>query len=170
MSNIGIKGLSTEYVLQGLEHILDHDPTQIGLFDVDWLALQENFSVNQRTSLFRNIYSNDAVVSYLDRKLHFVNKLNVLDSLAVTDYICELLWNELSKVLKMQSENIDIHIGIDSLGISSLLAFEFVANIEAKTGFRLSPVEILSGASVRQLAHTIESIIDSGFVENIHKA
>jgi acyl transferase domain-containing protein/acyl carrier protein len=161
LNNIGVRGLATAQLFNGLEQILEHNPIQIGFFDIDWLALQENFSVNQRTALFRHIYNDDTASSYTGRKRRFTEMLGKMDDPGATNYICELLKSELSLVLKMQSERIDINTGIDTLGIDSLLVLEFITNIETKTGFRLSPIEVLSGPSLKQLARTIENIVGS---------
>ena len=74
-----------------------------------------------------------------------------------------------AKVMKMNPDSINPDVGINFMGVDSLISVEVGRAIKTSLGVDLSIMELLNGPSLKQLSEIILSRIEShlvGVVEN----
>lgn len=156
----GVNGLSTRQVLSGLDAIMRRQPIQVGLFDIDWVRFQESPLLQGGSSILDRIYSRNLTgESGAKKRRVFSARLKGLGKNGVRQVFENLLVSELSKVLKVGRNEVDVRQKIDVLGIDSLMAVEVVARIMDESGFQVPVIEVLAGPSIQELAGTIEGFV-----------
>jgi len=63
-----------------------------------------------------------------------------------------ILCEPISKVLRFPADKVDIHQGLDKLGIDSLMALELSLAFKAEYGITISAEDIIRQSSIAQLS------------------
>jgi len=167
LKNAGLKAFSTEDALTALKIIMEQKPIQIGLFDIDWKSWSKVAPKSAASSRFRKLTKiDDTNITTLEKKKKLIKTLSDLTLKEKQKNVEQSLAQELAKILGLLPEKIDRSRGINLLGIDSIMAVEFVRAIYNCTEVEISPVEILGGPSISQLAVSLLKKIDLYPTEN----
>lgn len=150
----GIQGLLTADVLQALGYIINSDPTQIGLFKVDWAVWAQQSPKSAASSRFNNLVQKArarqdvppalaALLSELEHQEHYFARL------------MEILSGELAQIVKVPLSEIKQDRSISDLGIDSIMSVELSRGLRSKYGLEVTSMELLNGPSLDQLTEQL---------------
>jgi len=150
----GIYGFTNKQVLTGIGEILNRNPIQIGLFDINWYQWAQENPKCAQSSRFRSLAANSkpenqfpaALKKLLDRLVAHENQ---------ESFVEEQLTALLAKVVRIPAERIKKDRSISELGIDSLMSTEYSYLLRSELGVEVSLMEILNGPSLEQLSKTV---------------
>jgi acyl transferase domain-containing protein/NADPH:quinone reductase-like Zn-dependent oxidoreductase/NAD(P)-dependent dehydrogenase (short-subunit alcohol dehydrogenase family)/acyl carrier protein len=161
LASTGIRAFTTEEALQALHFIMRQKPVQIGLFDVDWELYAQTLPKSAASSRFKTLTKTREEVNRISPKqLEIMNRLTDKPAKEKQDLVEQILSEELGKILGLTPERIDLHRGINFLGVDSIMVLEFVRAIYKRIEFEFSPMELLRGPTISQLAISLLKKID----------
>ncbi len=157
----GINGFTNKQVMQCIDFLIKEKPTQIGFFDLNWGVISKSFG-KSGVALFSEVDKMDSQEEEALTEIQISNRdtLLSLDPNAQHDFIVTRLQQQLGKILKIPTTNINPDKGINLLGVDSILTIEFMGMIKESLAVELPPIEFLTGPSVRQLS---TKIIENSF-------
>jgi acyl transferase domain-containing protein/NADPH:quinone reductase-like Zn-dependent oxidoreductase/acyl carrier protein len=161
LEGTGVKGMTTQDVLRALELVIEKNPVQIGIYDIDWQKWADAYPRSRSSSRFQTLIKNITPDNKINEKQSFIRQLLDLDKTRRLQILENFVLDELSRVLKLDPGKIDINRGLNSLGIDSIMVAELVRALNTNFGLDISPVLFLSGPNVRQVAALIEGKISS---------
>jgi len=151
MERMGINAFPVDRALAGLNRILESDPIQVGIIDMDWSQwgqIQQSLSMSPRFHQLAAAQSNGHVDDEVTRLLSVLAKLDVVDQLNILE---NLIAKQVSRVLRIPLDKLDIHQPLLDMGMDSLTGFELLTVIRTVLGVEISPMELMRGVSVNQL-------------------
>ncbi|MBU1862271.1 MAG: type I polyketide synthase [Candidatus Omnitrophica bacterium] len=152
----GIKTLTVQKVLKALELIIEHDVTQIGLFDIDWARWARVYYKRPAFSRFQQLVEDSTHDGHAsERSREVLHLLALLGEHERYEKMVSLLSDELAKILWSSAANIDIHQSISNIGVDSLMVLELKGVIETGLGLEISAMELLNGPTVAQIAQML---------------
>jgi acyl transferase domain-containing protein/NADPH:quinone reductase-like Zn-dependent oxidoreductase/acyl carrier protein len=162
----GINGFTTQQALHALGMVMESDPVQIGMFDVDWVRWSSVNTTAAQGSRFKKLVGDEGGADGGNAALTELAKdLSVLSDPERRVYMENATAEELARVLKLSVEKVDKSRGINFLGIDSLMAVELGRAIQARFGVEVSTMELLSGPTAIQLAALLlEKVLATGAV------
>jgi acyl transferase domain-containing protein/NAD(P)-dependent dehydrogenase (short-subunit alcohol dehydrogenase family)/acyl carrier protein len=162
----GIIGFSTQQALDALGVVMEHNPVQLGMFDVDWVRWASVNTTAAQGSRFKALAGSEGAGEGGNAALNALAKdLSVLSDPERRMYMEQATAEELARVLKLSVEKVDKSRGINFLGIDSLMAVELGRAIQARFGVEVSTMELLSGPTAIQLAALLlEKAIATGAI------
>lgn len=163
LESFGTLGLTNQQFFEGLEYILKAKPTQIGFFNLDWETFSNNAGDSTRF-LFEDILKveKQSKKGFSEEQLSVLEDLSEMESSDQHVYVSEQLIKEVSSTLKIKQDKVDPDVGVNFLGVDSILAIELIKRIKNKFIVEIIPIEFLSGPSVNELSGTI--------LERLHKS
>ncbi len=150
-ANAGFSGIKPIQVGEFLQFAYQTSPAQIAYFDLDWKKWSAILPTDWIPPIYEDIM-NDAKGGNSDALLQTRASIKDLDEEAQQDFFKELVRNELSALLKIPAEKIEMHTRIVDIGVNSLMAVEFSGSMGEKYGLMMPILDIMSGATVEQVA------------------
>jgi acyl transferase domain-containing protein/NADPH:quinone reductase-like Zn-dependent oxidoreductase/acyl carrier protein len=157
----GIKGLTTQDALKAMEWVIKQKPVQIGIFAVDWKRWAETTPRSMSSSRVQTLADEAVSGKKTDKEKGLIHHLLNLEKKPRQQFIEKIVVDELSRVLKLEPEKIELNRGINFLGIDSIMAAELIRSLINRFGLEISPVAFLSGPTVRQVATLIADKISN---------
>jgi malonyl CoA-acyl carrier protein transacylase len=160
LKSAGITGFTNQQALQALERVLEQNPVQIALFDVDWQQWSQANPTGAKSSLFKDLTG--SVQSRKETAKHqaLLEQLLVLEPDERQAKMEWLLREQLAKVLILPADKIDVYENINKLGVDSLMIVELTHLIKTELGAEISTTELINEPSTAQLANLLlEKII-----------
>ncbi|MDR7090940.1 type I polyketide synthase [Cellvibrio fibrivorans] len=150
----GIQGLLTADVLRALGYIMNNEPAQIGLFNVDWAVWAQQSPKSAASSRFSSLVQKArarqdippalaALLSELEHQEQYFARL------------LEILSGELAQIVKVPLSEIKQDRSISDLGIDSIMSVELSRGLRSKYGLEVTSMELLSGPSLDQLTEQL---------------
>ncbi len=149
----GIRGFSTSEVLQALEEVIERNPIQIGLFDIDWQQWRKSNPSSMKSSRFKQFTHADD--QERDQKQLLIAELSALSPDERLTFVATRVRERLAKVLQLPATKIDFHQSSNQLGIDSLMALELKHELDLEFGVEIPTMQILKGATVAQIARLL---------------
>jgi hypothetical protein len=160
LESSGIKGISNAQALQGIGWVLEHQPIQVGLFDMDWVSFAQTSSKQMISSRYRNLRQAGDFLDETGEKLkELAEKLDSLQEKDRLPYLESIFVGGLSKALKLPPDSINRNVAITSLGANSLSISTITRTIKQKTGLELQVMQLVSGPTVVQAAKIMLDLI-----------
>jgi acyl transferase domain-containing protein/NAD(P)-dependent dehydrogenase (short-subunit alcohol dehydrogenase family)/acyl carrier protein len=150
----GIRGFTTQEVLRGLRDILHNNPTQIGLFRVDWARWAQESPKSAASSRFIDIVRNAKANQDMSPALASLLKL-LAEQENYYSQLKEILSVELAHIVRIPVDDIKSDHSIRDLGIDSIMSVELSRALRTKYGLEVASMELLSGPSVDRLAENL---------------
>lgn len=165
----GIYGFTTQQALNGLDIVIENNPTQVGMFDVDWSRWSAINPKSAQSTRFKALAESKGGGAG-DKTSELAAELSVLSENERQAYMENATAEELASVLKLSVEKIDKSRGINFLGVDSLIAVELGRAIQVRFGLEVSTMELLSGPNVTQLAAgLLEKLAAKGLLSNLEE-
>lgn len=117
----GVHGISRDKVLEEIARITQAQPTQVGLFDVDWDAWSRVFTIGRNSSRFKGLIRSDEDRdgAGLEAKQ---SEFAGLVGQPLRDAIRNSLTQIVASLLRLSPERVDPRSAITDLGMDSLVA------------------------------------------------
>ncbi|WP_251978350.1 type I polyketide synthase [Salinicola avicenniae] len=142
MQRLGGSTLDAAEALQVLEQAITHGAATVGVMELAWHALSR-FLPTAASGRYRELARLARGKETHDGEKDFRQQLAGLDADAMQARIVALLRRELSRILMLEEERIDLHRPVYDMGFDSLMGVELVTALESKLGIQI-PVMILS--------------------------
>ncbi|MEH6473470.1 MAG: type I polyketide synthase [Halopseudomonas sp.] len=142
---MGGDALSSAVALDALEQMILANSTTLGVMELEWSALQR-FLPTADSPKFREIaLAADEADSGDDSLLDIEQMLAELSDAELSETVSEMLAHELSRILLIPADKIDLNRSVYDIGLDSLMGVELMVAIEARFGVNI-PVMVLSEA------------------------
>lgn len=155
LNNIGIRGISTDQALEALEKLLDENPIQMGVFNIDWEQWAMAYPHGADSSRYSALIESD-LAGYNSQKTEkykcMVEELSNLGSGERQKRFETLISEQLVTVMHIPADKIDHHQSFKNLGIDSLMTLEIRLAFKSNLGIEISSVDLLTESSISQLA------------------
>jgi NADP-dependent 3-hydroxy acid dehydrogenase YdfG/acyl carrier protein len=154
----GITGFTTEQALLALERVREINPAQIGVFSVNWNQWSSTNPTAAKSSRFQGLvetYAFDQNGEGTAKKTALIEELTVLEQAAKQHHMESILCEQIANVLRFPADKINIHQGIDKLGIDSLMALELALAFKTEWGITISVEDLIKQSSIAQLSTQI---------------
>jgi acyl carrier protein len=155
LSAAGVRPMPVEHALYALGQLLQLNPPQAGVFQVDWQRWRATHPTGASAALFAPLLAESAqTADSADLAPHqqLLHRLVVLEPQERLEYMQALLADELARVLQLPVAQIDYQHNIMHLGVDSLMAVELQTALQGKFALQLSAMELIRGLSIAQLA------------------
>ena len=165
LENIGTLGLTNEMFFTGLKSILEDKPTQVGFFNLDWETFSQNTGDSSKF-LFGNIFATEGGINngLTEEQELFLENLTGVGASEQIKFVADGLIEEICAILKIRKEKVDTGVGVNFLGVDSILAAELIINIKKKFIVEILPIEFLSGPSIDELSRIVLGRLQKQFL------
>jgi len=158
--NAGFKGIKPSDVNRFLKFIHQTSPPQIGYFHLDWSKWVAVLAIDSIPPFFENLMS-DARGIGSDALMATLEKIIELSEDEKREFFLDIVKKELSLLLKISYDTISNHTRIIDIGVNSLMAVELAGIMGEKYGCVMPILDIMSGATVEQVALIIFRLIET---------
>jgi len=163
MSDQGIDSFSPSAGVDVLEKLVSRNPVQAVAMAIDWNQWFRNFDEARRKPLLARL----AAELEANSETEPGHKLTVIDSILDAENADEArqsllsyLRQEVRKVLRISDDRLDSGVGLNRLGLDSLMAVELRNRIEFDLSLPIPVVQLLRGPSLIELAELLYSEIE----------
>ena len=152
-ARVGGKALTAEKALCELERLLDSDVGTVAVASLDWRSLRRMLPAARST---RFSALGPAAGDEISQGGEDIRELIAgLSDPEAQETVAKLLAEQVSKVLRLPAEKLDLDASIYDLGMDSLMAVELHMGIEDQFNIHVPVVTVTEGASVLQIAARI---------------
>lgn len=155
----GIRSIAISGAMDGLEMILEEQPAQIALLDLDWRKWSSMNPGAAQSPMFAHLVeeakSSNRQGPKLSKREELVYKLAVLAPEERPGYLESAIAHELAKILQLPAAKIAVGQNILNLGIDSLMIVELRSALQGEFGLELSAMDLMRGLSVAQMANLL---------------
>ena len=156
---MGGQALSSAHALEQLEQAILHNRNNEGVLELDFAALAK-FLPNAQSPRFSELARLGTQREQNDQGTEDIPRLlNELDDAALAMVFMEMVKHELSQILRIAPDKIDVSKSIYDMGLDSLMGVELVVALEARFGVRLSVMAISENPSIEKLTHRLIDIL-----------
>jgi NAD(P)-dependent dehydrogenase (short-subunit alcohol dehydrogenase family)/acyl carrier protein len=155
LERMGLRALPPGQALAGMKQVMERNPTQIGLIDLDWPRWGQNQQTLAQSPRFRDLIATSDHEDADNRMSHILSVLGRLDETARIQTLQNLVARQVAGVLRLPLSRLDIHQPLLDMGMDSLTGFELLTIIRTALGVEISPMELMRGVSVAQLARSL---------------
>ena len=155
----GLIEIRPELGLQALELILRRNPAQIAAMPTDWAKWCQIYPRGREKPLFGDLLEEiDAPAFHAGHAESDREWLAILSSGEPRERaqrIQAYLQGIVARVMRLDEADLDVEAPLNTLGLDSIMAMEIRNRVEGECKASVSIVELLQGASVRQLAERV---------------
>lgn len=158
LSTQGIIPLDTETVLKSFDLILALNLPQIGVLNVNWVQLQQQFLSNRQVSFLENVLpqaqinTNSVHSSSLNSDALFESLLS-LQLPEKEAYLTNYLQTSLAKILQIPSNQLSLEDSLLDSGMDSLMVMEAISQLKSDLKLMLYPREFYERPKINLLAN-----------------
>ncbi|MEK6250310.1 MAG: beta-ketoacyl reductase, partial [Planctomycetales bacterium] len=166
----GMVSFSPQQGLAALQHLLEIGAVQTAVMPADWPEWWRYHPRAAQSSLFADLVQlemdevgdQEQVLESADEEPGITREI-VLQAPAANraQIIEEYLSNQLSRVLRIPAEELDIQQPLNNLGIDSLMAVELRNHVQANLGVIIPVAQLMQDPSISQLATVLLNDISS---------
>ncbi|MCP4405599.1 MAG: acyl carrier protein [bacterium] len=139
--------------MTALERVLEENPVQVGLFDVDWAQWATLNSKAAASSRFRQLIGESGSVSgHSKKQQNFLRQLGKLEPSERIMFAAGAIRDRLAKVFRIPASKIDFDRRLNAFGLDSLMALEIQNALKEHFGLGMTMVELLKGPSIMAIA------------------
>jgi acyl transferase domain-containing protein/acyl carrier protein len=158
LASAGIRSLTMTQALGAIESVLERNPVQIGVFDVDWQKWATAAPQLAALPIFKQVIAtraNGREGHALTPGMRLRCKLALLENNERQDYLKSILAEALAQVLQLPASQIGPEDQIAHLGMDSLMTVELRNSLQGKYGIEISTVGLMKGGTISYLASQI---------------
>jgi NADPH:quinone reductase-like Zn-dependent oxidoreductase/acyl carrier protein len=158
LASAGIRSLPIAQAVAAIGGVLEQNPVQIGVFDLDWQKWASVASHLAALSIYREVIAARAKSTgalALTPAMRLRCKMALLDHHERQGYLQSILAEALAQVLQLPVSQIGTEDQIAHLGLDSLMTVELRNSLQGKYGLEISTVGLLKGGSIGYLAGQI---------------
>jgi len=149
--HMGIGSFSPDEAMQMLGKALSVPDAQMGLMNMNWQAFGQANSSSGFVLRYEDLLDPEWLTGE-NALQSFYDELKSYKGLEKTEHLVSLLIQEIAKIMRLPTDNIDTDMPLGQYGLDSLMAVEIQAMVEKQTGARLSMLEFMQDNSIDLLA------------------
>ena len=149
----GVRSLSSRAVGETLDRLLRADVPQIAVMNVDWQEWRASTPVVAKMPGFSRL--NGAEVETIETQDLTRKQVLAMPPAERVTILADYLRDQAAGVLRLASAKIDLDAPLVALGIDSLMGIELKSRLERKLGVTIPLLQLIKGASLSELAHTL---------------
>ena len=169
-NRLAVRPLSARQALRYLEQILVRDCANWIAADVNWRKLASTSPALVRSPRFGLLVGDETGAPSAEAVEDVRARLLALSPDEVRQAVSEILLNELARVVGGSAARIDPERPLAELGVDSLMAVELLTSIESRFHVQLSPLEIMGGGTLSQVARLIAGAVTAETVDQGEQA
>ncbi|MEE2708080.1 MAG: beta-ketoacyl reductase, partial [Gemmatimonadota bacterium] len=157
MERMGINAFTTDQALASLNYLLELNPIQVGIIDMDWSQwgkMQQSLTTSPKFHQLVVSKNNGHVDDDVTRLLSVLAQLDEAGQLNVLE---NLIAKQVARVLRIPLAKLDIHQSLLDMGMDSLTGFELLTVIRTVLGVEVSPMELMRGVSIVQMVRNLHA-------------
>jgi acyl carrier protein len=155
LSRMGIRALPIASATQALSHVLDWDPTTVGVMDVDWARWRQLHSIANRCPRFSQVLAESDRAA---QSLTATDARTALMAIAPEERLEKLasaMAELVGETLRLPADKVDVRRPLSEMGIDSLAGVELQLTISAKLGIEVSILELMKAENIVSLARRL---------------
>jgi len=160
----GMQSFTPEQGLAAMQRLLEENATQTTFMPVDWNEWAKFHPRASQAPLLRQVLTSgpiEAAFERADGEGASLSRDALLSEPAerqpqlVQEFLCE----QLSKVLRIPVDELDVEQPLNNLGIDSLMAVELRNHVQAKLGVVIPVAQLLQDPSISQLSQSLLELL-----------
>ncbi|HEY4233304.1 MAG TPA: alpha/beta fold hydrolase, partial [Lacipirellulaceae bacterium] len=161
----GMNLISPEQGLELLDKLLSADVPQVAVMDASWPDMLRLLG-SRRPSLLADLASEvqaaggAALGSRVDHA--FRERLLAADDNSRHTLVCDYIRDELSRIMGVAADGLEVDQPLSTFGLDSLLALELKNNLESRLDFTLPMAKLMEGPSINSLAAETVRLVIAG--------
>ena len=140
--------------MEALQHALRWQPTQLGLFNLDWSAWAATEPTSGASPRFASLVATGKS-DIADHPLY--RELAAMPEEDRTEVLNYVLIEQIAETLRIPVEKLEANDSISDLGMDSLMAVELQTMVRVNMGVELSSLEMMKGENIGQMGAMILS-------------
>jgi NAD(P)-dependent dehydrogenase (short-subunit alcohol dehydrogenase family)/acyl carrier protein len=152
LENGGIKGLTTQQIMAALDLILQEQPIQVGVMNMNWRQWASMNPSLARQPLLHTIMEGAEGSQDIDKKQEYLLELATMASKMRQQFLETTLQRELAKVLQLPPSKVGIRENITAMGVDSLMVVEVRSALQVEYGMEISIMDLMRGANIKEIA------------------
>ncbi len=158
-SRMGGSALLSQVALETLERLLMQQRSGLGVLELDWKALSR-FLPAANSPKFSELARLNGGEQGEESDVDDIQRLLVeLNEQELTELFGEMLKQEISEILRLPANKLDINRPLQELGLDSLMSVELVVAVEERFGIRLPVMELSETSSIAKLTGRILELL-----------
>ncbi|MFN6563915.1 MAG: type I polyketide synthase [Nostoc sp. ChiSLP01] len=165
----GVEPFSASQVLQILEQVVQQDITQVGVIQINWSKLLEQFPSGDYPALFTELMAKVQKQTLTEQKV--VQQPQILDQLKIAStekrqlLLIAYLQQQIAKALGISASMLNIDEPLNQMGLDSLIAIELRNRLRADLGVDIAIAKFLDNLSVVRLTKLVsEQLFEVNFI------
>jgi len=139
----------------GLEQLLVHDLSGVGVMELDWATLQRSLPSSVSPKYADLVQEAEEAGADADGVEQIQRWLEELDDDALAAAIAGVLKKEVGEILHVAPEKIEDGKSLHDIGMDSLMGMELVAAVETRFGVTLPLMALSEGLTIERLVQTM---------------
>jgi microcystin synthetase protein McyG len=167
----GMQSFTPDQGLAAMQRLLEENATQTTFMPVDWNEWAKFHPRASGAPLLRQVLASGPMESEFDQSEGEDSSMSRDELLSEpaerqAELVTEFLCGQLSKVLRIPIDELDVEQPLNNLGIDSLMAVELRNHVQAKLGVVIPVAQLLQDPSISQLSQSLlERLISDSSTE-----
>lgn len=156
LERMGMHSFTPQEATSILGELMVEDRAQVGAFEIDWSryasgAAGRSFAKVPRYAHLTAPTAGGGTGGKFQMRASILEAPRETRVALVQDALCA----RLSKVMHLPAEKIDVQLSLDNMGMDSLMGMELANALHADVGLELSPMLLMQGHTVAELARVL---------------
>jgi acyl carrier protein len=152
LQRMGMKAFAPDHAMEALGRVLEWNPVQLGVMDVDWQAWRRFDPAAAASPRFSELVAREAQQDEESGAGELRRTLQAMDPEAAKQKLATLLVEQVAATLRLPPDKVDLQQSLTHMGVDSLMAIELQTGIGGALGIEVSPLELMKAHSIAQLA------------------
>nr|VFK52874.1 MAG: NADPH:quinone reductase [Candidatus Kentron sp. TUN]VFK53429.1 MAG: NADPH:quinone reductase [Candidatus Kentron sp. TUN] len=152
LEGIGVKGITPTQATKALAYILYRQPVQISLMHADWGKLGQFNPAFATSPRFAHLIPDEALFAEDSSDKVLRRALQAMEPEEREEKVITLLAGEISKTLRIPTDQVGLHHSLPNMGVDSLMAMELRTALQTQFGVTITMLELLKGNTITQMA------------------
>jgi acyl transferase domain-containing protein/acyl carrier protein len=158
LARLGIHGFTPAQALAALERILEKDPAQIGVLDVDWARMLDSQGLGARAACYSDLVAVEKAGGAESTGRAILDQISGRDPEEQRQHLQAFLGQQVQRILQLPPDRIEFEAGLNLLGVDSLTAVELGNVIRTETKVDL-PFMKIQDLTILDLASELQQKI-----------
>lgn len=154
LENHGIHALKPAVILEKIEEAFNLRLARAGIMQIDWPVLVRQMPSLAKFSSLKNFISSLSQTNH--NMSHLETEWRSMEDKKQLESIIHFLSEAVAGTLGTETQKMDIHAKLNTLGMDSLMAMELQQNLEGDAGIKIPTMELMKGPSIEELSKFLQ--------------
>ena len=152
---MGIKAFAASQAMEAFAQVLQWNPVQIGVMNVDWQRWGQFEPTGGRSPRFAHLVAEGGKAQANEVANEVRHNLLAMAPEDRSEMIVLLLAEQVAETLRLPSEKVPLYHPLPDIGIDSLMAVELQTAMSIKFGVEISTLELMKGNTITQMGEQV---------------